>query len=521
MQNNPLQDDLTGDLAAAVRRSWSESQDTARRQGGGPSYTADSGDSPISTPVPEPFEDVSIHKFNSVFPQSNSSSVSESGDGNHFKQPKLPSQQQQQQPIIINESTGPQHFNQFYGNHQHISTHNNNNSEANDNKNNKEPDYQLFKHHYSISEDHRDSVVEILNDLELESPEPETIQHSASPRLPVQHPIHGAISREHRTSVSKQSTTTRRGSIQDVQWVRQLLNPRSSFSGRSLNEPTTNNGSTGFNTMSSNNSSTFCPGGVSYDVPSDNKCWVTILVDDSIEAVKSVVVLSESVRLSGSIYPLYVIHDKQINMSRFNNYNVASIPISLENFTKTSNQIRLQNWLILSLFINLVDHFDVVCYISPTCMLVDNIDEILTSDAVCDEIDNETCVLLTNDVVDNKDEPQLMILKPNLEVSMCIKEYFTMYGDGNDNKLEKLQTMNDFDVLKELFHDTWGHISSNGYVSVLREDINFATTNQVFSKVTDLKYLQPWNNKIIKNDDEGTMCGRWRKLWRDFCQNVT
>ncbi|CAB4255125.1 similar to Saccharomyces cerevisiae YJL146W IDS2 Protein involved in modulation of Ime2p activity during meiosis, appears to act indirectly to promote Ime2p-mediated late meiotic functions [Maudiozyma barnettii] len=514
MQNNPLQDDLTGDLAAAVRRSWSESQNTARRQGGGPSYTADPGHSPIGTPVPEPFEDVSIHKFNSTYPQSNSSSLSESGNAPHFKQPKLPLQQQNQ-PIIINEATGHHAFDQFYHNH-----HTNGNNNTKDNKNGKEPDYQLFKHHYSISEDHRDSVVEILNGLELESPEPETMQHSASPRLPEQHPIHGTIPREHRTSVSKQSTTTRRGSMQDVQWVRQLLNPRSSFSGRSVNEPPANGNSTASNSVKNNNTGS-CSGSVSYDFPTDNKCWVTILADDSIEAVKSVVVLSESVRLSGSIYPLYVVHDNQINMSRLNNYNVASIPISLEHFIKTSNESPHNNWLILSLFINLVDHFDVVCYISPTCMLVDNIDEILTSDAVCDEIDNETCVLLTNDVIDNKEEPQLMILKPNQEVSMCIKEYFTMYGDGNDNKLERLQTMNDFDVLKELFHDTWGHISSNGYVSVLHEDIYLATANQSFSKITDFKYLQPWNNKITKDNGDSTLCGRWRKLWTDFCQNVT
>lgn len=500
MQNNPLDEDLTGDLAAAVRRSWSESQNSTRRiqrEVSSTSIMGDSGHSPISTPVPEPMDDndddssASIHRFNAGYTQSVSSTTSENNSD--------PMKQQQDIPVLMNDVSGQVPFNNLQRQHQQNNPH----------MHTREPDYQLFKHHYSISEDHRDSVVEILNDLELESPEPDTLTQNVSPSLSAQqHPIHGTISREPRTSISKQSTTTRRGSIQDVQWVRQLLNPRSSFSGRSLNEPPVNQ---------INISNTTRSGSVPYNVPTDDKCWVTILVNDSIEAIKSIVVLSESVRLSGSVYPLYVVHDNKINMSKLNSYNIASIPISLDAFKDLpNNNENSTNWLILSLFINLVDHFDVVCYISPSCMIVENIDELLTCGEVCNEIDNETCVLLTNATKNIDEQPQLMILKPNKEVSMCIKEYFTLYG--NDNKLRKLSKMNDFDVLKELFHDTWGHILSDGYISVLIEDIDTRTNQQQISKIADFKYLQPWNNKNFNDND--TLCGRWCKIWEDFCRNV-
>lgn len=497
MQNNPLDEDLTGELAAAVRRSWSESQNSTRRiqrEVSSASMMGDSGHSPISTPVPESIDDddnddnsaASIHRFNSNYAQSISSTTSENN-------PDLIKQQQNTADLMSNPNEQIP-FNNLHRQHQ----------QNNPNTHTREPDYQLFKHHYSISEDHRDSVVEILNDLELESPEPETLTQNMSPNLPQQqHPIHGTISGEPRSSVSKQSTTMRRGSIQGVQWVRQLLNPRSSFSGRSSNEPLTNQTNISNNTRS---------GSVPYNIPTESKCWVTILPNDSIESVKSIVVLSESVRLSGSIYPLYVIHDNRINMSKLNNYHIASIPIPLDHFKILPNNST--NWLILSLFINLVDHFDVVCYISPTCMIVENIDELLTSEEVCNEIDNETCVLLTNATKDNDEQPQLMILKPNKEVSMCIKEYFTLYG--NENKLEKLSKMNDFDVLKELFHDTWGHILSDGYISVLMQDIDMRINQQHISKIADFKFLQPWNNKDY-NDD--TLCGRWCKIWGNFCKN--
>ena len=512
MRNNQLDEDLTGDLAAAVRRSWSESQNSTgrlQREVSSTSILGDSGHSPISTPIPEPIYEndddssASIHRFNASYTQSISSTTSEN-NSDSIKQQSQHSQQQDT-PVLMNTFSGQVPYNNLQRQHQQNNPH----------MHTREPDYQLFKHHYSISEDHRDSVVEILNDLELESPEPETLPQNVSPNLPSQqqhHPIHGIISREPRTSISKQSTTTRRSSIQDVQWVRQLLNPRSSFSGKSINEPPNNQINVSSNITRS--------GSVPYNIPTDNKCWVTILVNDSIEAIKSIVVLSESVRLSRSMYPLYVIHDNKINMSKLNSYNIASIPISLDDFKDLpKNNENNTNWLILSLFINLVDHFDVVCYISPTCMIIENIDELLSCEEVCNEIDNETCVLLTNATKDINEQPQLMILKPNQEVSMCIKEYFTLYG--NDNKLEKLSKMNDFDVLKELFHDTWGHILSDGYISVLLQDIDIRINQQQISKIADFKFLQPWNNKNYNdNNNNDTLCGKWCKIWEDFCKNV-
>lgn len=487
MDENPMQDDLLGDLAAAVRKSWSESQHTVKKQTGTSAYLADSGHSPISTPVPEGFDEASIHSFHEM----NSPSDMASMHSNNSSDPAF------KKPYAINTMTAPTpRHGAAHGDHS-VHQHHSHSHDHHHHGSSQEPDYQLFKHHYSISDDHRDSVVEILNDLELESPEPQVLGSV---------PENKVSNRDRGASISKQNTTTRRGSIQDVQWIRQLLNPRSSFSGNSANEPPVHYG------RGTTNPHETSP----YSTLPDSKCWVTILVDDSIEAVKSIIVLSESMRLVQSAYPLYVIHDHKINMSRLRNYNISSIPVSLDDFTGTTGSPVEHKRLILSLFVNLVNAFDLVCYIAPTCMVVENIDELLSSSEICNEIDNETCVLLTNvSVGDN--EPQLMVLKPNHEVSMCIKEYFTIYGDDHDGKIERLSQMDDLDILRELFHDTWGQISSEGYVSILQHDVP-VDQGHAFTKIADFKYLQPWTNKIPAGDN--TYCGRWYRIWNEFCAHV-
>ncbi|GMM57607.1 Ids2 protein [Maudiozyma humilis] len=493
MDSNSLQDDL----AAAVRKSWSESQHTAKKQ---TAYLADSGHSPISTPVPEVFEEASIHSFHAMNSHSDSASMhSDNSSDPAFKKP-FPGADgaAMAAPTPVHTAPAPVGTAEHAHAHAHVHEHSHHHHGA---------DYQLFKHHYSISDDHRDSVVEILNDLELESPEPPVLSSV---------PENTTSARDRSGSVSKKSTTTRRGSIQDVQWIRQLLNPRSSFSGNSANEPPVHYGARGAHSQHQESSPP-------YSAPPDSKCWVTVLPDDSIEAVKSIIVLSESMRLVRSAYPLYVIHDHKINMSRLRNYNISSIPVSLEDFASVtgdeSDDSQRSKRLVLSLFVDLVDAFDLVCYIAPTCMVVENIDELLSSAEICNEIDNETCVLLTNVCVGD-DEPQLMLLKPNREVSMCIKEYFTIYGDGDDHagKVERLRRMDDLAILRELFHDTWGQISSEGYVSILQHDVP-VDQGHAFTKIADFKYLRPWSNKIQAGDN--TYCGRWYRIWNEFYTHVS
>lgn len=472
MEDNSLHDDLTGDLAAAVRKSWSESQHTARKPGN-MATIVDSGNSPIGTPISEPFEESSINTFHTM---SNDAIAYQADNGQGFKQPSF----------AINEITQPVNV--------------------------PEPDYQLFKHHYSISDDHRDSVVDILHDLELELLEPSPVVSNESHQVEKPYAYREGNAGESRPSISKKLTTTRRGSIQDVQWIRQLLNPRSSFSGSSSNEPRGTN-----DTMYNNNQSE----AATNNSNNSSKCWVTVLKDDSIASVKSVIVLSESIRLTGSKYPLYIIHDAKIDMSKFTKYHIASIPVSLDIFVNIHSLQNNCKWLVLSLFINLVNLFDLVCYISPSCMVIENIDELLDSNEICNEIDNETCVLLTNVLIEEgQREPQLMILKPNNEVSMCIKEYFTIYGDNMDEKLTKLSQMNDFDVLRELFHEIWGEISSTGYLYVLQNDEVIIPQSNHYSKIVDFKSLEPWNKKTFSADNNNTMSDKWYEIWHNFWKNV-
>ncbi|CCF58787.1 hypothetical protein KAFR_0F01900 [Kazachstania africana CBS 2517] len=451
MNFDNLPEDLAGELGDAIRKSWSESKDSS-------AYTANvSGyeDSPIGTPLNEPVE-TEVHEVLNTHPEVLRESSGTTRDDT---------------PIIIEAAKQAQ-----------------------------EPDYQLFKHHYSITEN-RDSMADILNDLDLGgSPEPPIV----SPEVPLNFTQGELQSNQQAIPMERrQSLNTRRSSIQDVQWIRQLLNPRSSFSASSSNEPTVI-------------PSRLPPG---HDGRTPSKCWVTVLSEDSIEAIKSIIVLNQSLKLVGSKYSLYILHDSRINSAKLSKYHINFIGIPIENLNLNPKLDKY--WYILSIFINLVNLFDLVCFIAPTCMVIDNIDELLESSEICDEIDNETCVLLTNisnDVEKESNDAQIIIVKPNNEVAMCIKEYFTVYDNNQENndKLNKLSKMNDFDVLRELFNETWGHISSDTYVKLLTENVSGSTLN--FIKIIDFKKLKPWNLKNVINDN--TVCGKWCEIWQQFWKNT-
>ena len=170
-------------------------------------------------------------------------------------------------------------------------------------------------------------------------------------------------------------------------------------------------------------------------------------------------------------------------------------------------------WCKLFLFFSLIDRFELICYLSPTCLVLQNIDELLESTEVSDEIDNETCVLLSNKVnyinedlvsvnqdqssAENyDDDPQIIILKPNRAVAMCIKEYFTIYGNDfeGESKRSMFHQMNDLQIMKALFGDKWSYIDSVGYCAV---PIASVPANRLNYKIIEFKILKPWKSSTI------------------------
>lgn len=329
--------------------------------------------------------------------------------------------------------------------------------------------YQLIERHYSLTENTTESISDILIDLNLGTPECEETVKDTQP-IPI-----------------------RRGSLQDVQRVRQLLNPRSSFSGVSSNEP---------------------------EVPQQgNIAWVTILKDDKPESIKPVIVLDRSLKQVNSKYRLCVLHSEQTNSSELRNVGIETI--CFEKFLPELLNNTIHSNSIIILFIALVNRFDLVCYLAPTCMAIENIDELLDSEEICNEIDNETCVLLTNESPDsqNEEDSQIIILRPSSDVAMCIKEFFTVYGNDENGRKSKICCMRDSDVLKTLFNETWGHLSSEGYCTTLTSAFN-SESSQSFYKIVDFKILKPWN--VQKDADDiidDTLAGQWHLLWLDFLKS--
>ncbi|CCK69367.1 Ids2p KNAG_0C02560 [Huiozyma naganishii CBS 8797] len=463
--NSIGEDELPPELADAVRKSWSEQQNMTRF----PEQSVHTGNSPIGTPGElsqfEKSEDMDIPTGTATPLNNASSTVQDSLRLLHFREP-----------------------------------------DAQD-----EPDYQLFKHHYHISKDTRESVSDILNDLDLGSADQGPLSHSDDlPPIPHQQPQQpqSLPYPMERTPSSGTGITTRRSSIQDVQWIRQLLNPRSSFSGSSANEPAA----------------------VEMAEKGAIKCWVTALMNDSPEAVKSMIVLYQSLKATNSKYRLYVLYDGTVDISQLTKFDIHTVPLDCEFFfngatnvpSSKCEMLRNKKWFILSLFVSFINtNYELICYISPSCMVVENIDELLENQEINNEIDNETCVLLSN-ANTNNEPPQVIILKPNNEVAMCLREFFTLYGT-DDEKIKKLLTLNDYDILRELFGETWAQISSDGYVVVLngtQRSMNYAdfvqcSNGNVIAKIIDYKNVKPWNLKGLQ-EETTTIAGKWYEVWLNF-----
>ncbi|QLQ78586.1 hypothetical protein HG537_0A08330 [Torulaspora globosa] len=306
--------------------------------------------------------------------------------------------------------------------------------------------------HYSLTENTHESISDIMVDLSL--------------------------------GESQEVAPVRRGSIQDVHRVRHLLNPRSSFSGASTDEPAV-------------------PG-------EDTVGWVTILADDRPKTMKPIIILDRSLQAVKSKYRLHVLHDRQTNAAE-----LAACGIKTVCFDETlpkSFRCAVGASSVLSLFIALVDRLELACYLAPTCMVMENVDELLESEEICNEIDNETCVLLTKESSEDeaKNCLQIMILRPSNDLAMCVKELFTVYGEHDETQEGKLGYKNDLDVLKTLFNHTWGHLSSDEYC--ITPGFQQFTDKQY--KIVDYRLLRPW----IDSEESATnsLCERWRLAWQDF-----
>ncbi|CAL9731821.1 IME2-dependent-signaling protein [Monosporozyma unispora] len=554
-------DELPDDLADAVRKSWSAPQETPFLQGQGftSMHLTSGGHSPIGTPIISNTNLASMTNPDEVLPLSHKteSNNTMSMSGKRESSPET---------SVSNNSNS--------GNQQPQS------------------DYQLFKHHYSISENARKSVSDILHELDIDtsrSTSPNRLTQTSNFIVPqhaneymsqqqifqqqqLRNPFSsgsGSNSSVNMMDVSGEPNsnpksvlnadpdnninpssnynnssrlsnhmTTRRSSIQDVQWIRQLLNPRSSFSGPSQNEMSVNDPF-----LQRYNVGNTSSGGSPISIPEITKCWVTTLRDDSIEAVKSMIVLYYSLSLTNSKYPMYVLHDSKIDVSQLKRYNINTISIPTEYFqddmcnsnptlgdSSEYKSLLDKKWFLLSLFVSFIhSNYELVCYITPSSMIIDNIDELLDDPNINNEIDNETCVLLSNVTIDDSEEPQLIIFKPNKEVSMCIKEFFTLYGDNHEklSKITKLLSITDSEVLKELFGETWGKISSEGYVNVLEPNEESLNINNFIdkdgsdvtisnAKILDFKKVKPWDMKLSNENTDGNVVSKWYQLWLEF-----
>ncbi|SCU96210.1 LAFA_0G04962g1_1 [Lachancea sp. 'fantastica'] len=281
-------------------------------------------------------------------------------------------------------------------------------------------DYQLLNHHYASSDvNRRISVQEEISDV-LGGIDPSTY-----PQGPQQ--------------------TTRRKSIEEVSKIRQWLNPRSSFSGVSSEEPCL------------------------YTDIMSQKRWVTVV--ESEDDYWPILVLQHSLVSSGSRYRLLVLFTEQNRtvathlahhgVETWKATDIAPTLVSSSSALPAplaSDLPPSSRWCKLLPFVSLANTFELVCYLSPRSFVLSNIDELLDSEVVSSEIDNETCVLLTNSM---QSSPTVMVLRPNREIDACIREYMTVYTDSENNgKWSKLRDSNDAAVLRELFQESWGIVAS-------------------------------------------------------------
>ncbi|AMD22488.1 HHL282Wp [Eremothecium sinecaudum] len=291
---------------------------------------------------------------------------------------------------------------------------------------------------------------------------------------------------------SKIKNFQRRSSIEDVLKVRHWLNPRSSFSASSMNEPEFTSSERHIATpTSAPNKAERC-------------CWVTLLLGT--EDIMSIYALQNSILKSGSKFRLVVLYSAE-NEAIANRLSADGIqcqvihPLTPIFHGGMPEQARpTLKWPLLALWNTLYGIYDTVCYMSPHTLLSSNADELLE---INDEIDNEVCVLVTNSTA----TPSMMILKPHCEIHMVLEEFVTVYGLDWE-KVNKLSSMNDWNILAELFPD-----SSRKVDIRYGADVNNMTAeDSSFVKLLDFSQAKPW----LKNENiDELYCRIWWKTFRD------
>lgn len=392
-------EDMTGDLARALRKSWSEPQDSRA--------SSVAKNSPISTPNMVQYHNTSPGGGSLMSDESQLTATTSGSDSNTG----MPSQ-----------------------------------------------DYRLIKRHYSLKD--------ALNDEDLLQ---EEMPESFPPLMPA--PV---------------GMPMRRSSLQEVQRVRHLLNPRSSFSGIASEEPEVQQQST--------------------------ISWVTILARSTPDCVKPILVLHRSLQAVGSRYGLCVIHDTAVDASSLRNYGIETVGFSRSQFPILySRSMRADSKIML--FVSLAGRYDLVCYLSPTCVVLENIDHLLSDEEAAKEIDNDTCVLLTN----NTEDPEIVIFRPLVDVEMCIREFFTVYGDDCENRSSKITRMQDLDVLRTLFDDAWFRLAPDAYCGIVPAR-GQPSIQEFHCKVADYRLQKPWD---VNESSYGTLAKKWHELWAEVAQQKT
>ncbi|CCE61374.1 hypothetical protein TPHA_0A02940 [Tetrapisispora phaffii CBS 4417] len=481
-----------GDLAELVRKSWSEPQETINDI----PYTIDS---PISSAI------------DSSLGTNESSGVTQGND--HIDTTSIAGDQLADDDYVNIKANAI----------DYTKASNSNNSEgtngSGDPTNRDIYDYQLFKRHYSLADTTSDALTEIWNNFQLDNKE--TTNNSLLLRNvePLNPPLDIEIDADVDLIYNDHSARQRKGSIVEVQWVRQLLNPRSSFSGVSQYS-------------------------VEPDSIDKNKLWVTIIDENTtIDIIKSIIVLHQSLRQVNSrfefavlnLIPYYTSNKsaiQKLDLKLLNIANIRIIDVSNEVthiLAYNGSQIN-PNISKLALFLQFInDDYELICYLSPTLMVTQNIDELLCSEEICDKIDNETCVLLTNNNVDlvgkgvnsspievNEDdidnnELDLVLFRPISEVGMCVKEYFTCYGNEDINH-QKLMEQSNSQILKQLFAASWQHLNSDGYLQHLT---SYVKVDDINCKILDYRKLKPWNvdDNTRKDILHNPLYGHWYHTW--------
>ncbi|GAV53585.1 hypothetical protein ZYGR_0AK00870 [Zygosaccharomyces rouxii] len=407
-------EDMTGDLARALRNSWSEPQDSKTPY----------QDSPISTPQCNQYH--SHSPGGGSFTSAGSQVTSLTGGSDNTRR----------------GSNGRE-----------------------------SPDYHLIKRHYSLMEQpnvghNRTGTGTGSGSGSGGSVDEDLLQGIMQESVPPLMPAPLAL-------------PLRRSSIQEIQKVRHLSNPRSSFSGAPSEEPELRER---------------C--GIS---------WVTILANSSPESVNPVLVLQESLKSVNSKFGLCVIHSFEVDSSTVREKGIETVAFDEEKLPELFKKSKNPHSLLM-VFMALAGKYDLVCYLSPTCMVLENIDDLLDSEEIGKEIDNDTCVLLTN----SAPVPQIIILRPLIDVEMCIREFFTVYGDDCEDKSNKLTKMRDYDVLETLFQDSWSKIATDEYCGTLPEKPSLSESSFPY-KMVDLALQKPWITH--EKHDIGPLAGRWHRLW--------